>query len=254
MKRSFILLLCLFLFVSMAQAQLVNIESRRIKSDSVRFVVSDGISFSYSDNNGKDLLQISNDLSCQLKSKNLKHIYLFLNKYKWVKTKSDDFINIFFAHLRYNYKLTAVTRLESFVQYQNNRVLDVDARVVYGAGLRFKVLNHKNLWAYLGTAYMHEYERSHKYNFNLWQHRSSNYVSLVGKFSDQNLQLSGTMYFQPLYTDMRDYRILLDMELAYKIIKNIAFTTGVDYFFDSETPSGMRQYYLHTKFGCKISW
>ncbi len=253
MKRAFILLLCL-LFVSIAQAQLVNIESRRIKSDSIRFVLSDGIGFSYSDNNGNDLLQLSNNLSCQLKSRDLRHIYLFLNKYKWVKTKSDEFINIFFAHLRYNYKLRAVTRLESFVQYQNNRVLDVDARVVYGAGLRFKVLNHENLWAYLGTTYMYEYEHSHKYNFNLWQHRSSNYVSMVGKFSDQNLQLSATMYFQPLYTDMRDYRILLDMELAYKIIKNIAFITGIDYFFDSEPPSGMQQYYLHTKFGCKISW
>ncbi len=84
--------------------------------------------FSYSDNNGKDLLQISNDLSCQVKSKNLRNIYLFLSKYKWVKTKSDDFINIFFAHLRYNYELTRVTRLESFVQYQNNRMLDINAR------------------------------------------------------------------------------------------------------------------------------
>ncbi len=253
MKRYLILLLCLFV-VQMVQAQLVNIEASRIKTDSVRFVLSDGVSFSYNDNNGKDLLQLSNKLSCQVKSKNLRHIYLLLSRYKWVKTKSDDFVNIFFAHLRYNYKMTVVTRLESFVQYQNNRVLDVDARVVYGVGLRFKVIRRQNLWAYLGTSYMYEYERSHKYHFDVWQHRSSNYVSLVARFANTRLTLSNTLYFQPLYEDIKDYRVLLDMELGYKIIANVAFTTGVDYFFDSHTPSGLKQYYLYTKFGCQVSW
>ncbi len=100
---------------------------------------------------------------------------------------------------------------------------------------------------------MYEYEQSNKYNINLWQHRSSNYLSLVAKFSDQKLKLFSTIYFQPLYKDIHDYRILLDMGLSYKITENIAFTTGVDYFFDSKTPAGTKQYYVHTKFGCAVS-
>lgn len=253
LKKSVLLIFGTVLCV-IAQAQLVNIEARRIKSDTVRFVLTDGVGFSYNDNDGKQLLQLNNNLACQFKSKDLRHIYFLLNNYKLVKAKGKDFINVFFAHLRYNYRLTEEVSLESFFQYQNNLVLLINARVIYGAGMRCKVLNTKYFWAYLGATYMYEFEHSKSCNTTAWQHRLSNYLSFTGHLPKVNIDISGTFYYQPLFSYWRDYRILSDLDVSSKVSQHLAVFVALDYFLDSYTPSNLEQYTFNMRFGFRLNY
>lgn len=240
--------------INQLNAQLVNIEARRIQSDSVRFVLTDIFSFSHNDKNGKTLMQISNTLATQYKTKNLKNIFLGLGSYKLIRTADEDFLNVLFGHLRYNRKITKVFRIESFIQYQRNPVLDISARELVGAGVRFKVVSSENFWAYVGTTYMYEHERSDKYEQTNTHHRSSNYVSLTSSIPNSGFIMTGTMYYQPEYKNLDDFRVLAEIKLKYKINKHVSFNSGYNYFYDHETPMGGRQYYGHTKIGVGLSW
>ncbi len=251
MKKLFLIIIGL-LSVATVRAQLVNIETKRIQSDSVRFVLSDGINVKYNDLNGKKLLQIENTLACQVKSKSLKDIFLFLNNYKLIRKDGSNYLNVFFTHFRYNRKLSDKARFESFVQYQSNPVFDINSRVILGTGLRLKAVNRSNFWAYVGTTYMLEFEDSHKYHQSLWQHRSSSYLSFTTQIPESRLTFTGTMYYQPLFKTFKDYRFLSEVSLDYKLSDKIALSTGVDYLLDSQTPAGIRQYYFHSKLGLKL--
>lgn len=235
-------------------AQLVNIEARRIQSDSIRFVLSDKFSFSHNDKNGKTLMQISNTLAAQYKTKSLKNIFLGLGSYKLIRTADEDFLNVLFGHLRYNRKITKVFRAESFIQYQRDPVLDISARELFGVGVRFKLISTEYFWAYAGTTYMYEFERSDKFEQSSRHHRSSNYVSLTTSIPKTALTMTGTMYYQPEYKNFDDFRVLAEINIKYKISKHISFNSGYNYFYDNETPMGGRQYYATTKFGLGFTW
>lgn len=74
MKFNYLTIILFFLTCTTLQAQLVNIEGKRMQTDSVRFVLKNDFSFSYYNNNGTLTYQISNDLTAQVKSKDLKKI------------------------------------------------------------------------------------------------------------------------------------------------------------------------------------
>jgi hypothetical protein len=240
--------------INEVNAQLVNIEARRIQSDSVRFVLNDNFTFSHNDKNGSTLMQISNTLAAQYKTKDLQNIFLALGSYKLIRTTTEDFLNVLFGHLRYNRKISRLFRVESFIQYQRNPVLDISARQLVGAGFRFKIISSEHFWAYLGTTYLYEYERSDKFEQEIYQHRSSNYVSLTASIPNSEFNMTGTMYYQPEYKNFDDYRVLAEIKLKYKISNHVSFNSGYNYFYDNETPKGGRQYYGHTSIGLGFSW
>ena len=84
--QTYILIFFNFLFFT-AQAQLVNIEAKRMQTDSTRFVLKADLLTNYSDNNGEYVLRIGSNISTQLKSKNLKDIYFLVLNYNLVRTK-----------------------------------------------------------------------------------------------------------------------------------------------------------------------
>lgn len=101
---------------SILSAQLVNIESKRMQTDSIRFTLNADFSFNHTNNDGEQVNQIDAALSTQLKSKDLKKIYFFLGNYKVIDSEEGNLQNAWFLHGRFNYKLNDILKLESFLQ------------------------------------------------------------------------------------------------------------------------------------------
>ncbi len=85
-------------------SQLVNIESRRMQTDSVRLAGSADLAFNYQKTNDISLNVFKTSVGAQIKSKNLKHMLLVLGSYELARTNLSTINNAGFGHLRHNYK------------------------------------------------------------------------------------------------------------------------------------------------------
>jgi hypothetical protein len=224
------------------RAQLVNIESKRMQLDSVRFGLKSDLLFNYSNNNGDYLFQIGSNVTSQYKSKDLKKIYFFIGNYNLVRSQDQDFQNSWFFHLRYNQKLSQLFRLEAFVQNQNNALLTITSRNLIGAGLRLKFIDKETTSAYFGNAYMYEIEKIDATGQQFYNHRNSSYLSLTHSWKQANLDLTGTIYFQPLYREIGNHRILQQLKAELPITKVVSLSALFNYFYSSISPNTNNDY------------
>lgn len=212
-----------------AQAQLVNIESKRMHTDSIRFVLNSDLLFNYTDNNGEYILQIGSNLTTQFKSKNLKSIYFLLGNVNLIRSKDEDFQNSYFLHARFNQKLSELVRFEAFLQNQNNQKLTISERNLLGVGLRLKILDKNGTLAYFGNSYIYEIESVDDSDQKFYNHRNSSYISLNQSFKKYRLDITGTLYFQPLYNNISNHRILSQFKAEMPLTKRISFSALYNY-------------------------
>lgn len=251
MKQIFLLIFTFFITL-FSYAQLVNIESKRMQTDSIRFVLRGDFSFSYDNYNGDYIYRVGSSLSSQVKSKDLKKIYFLLGNYNLIRSESQDFQNTWFLHLRYNQKLSNLFRFEAFIQSQSNELLAINSRNLVGAGLRFKLVSKELVKLYLGNAYMYEEEKSDAFNTKEYNHRNSTYLSISATIAQSNVTITNTVYFQPLYKDFSDYRILEQLKIDVPLSKVLSLYTLLDYYHDNITPTGNSQYSTNISIGLGI--
>lgn len=229
-----IIFLLLSFFVFPLSAQIINIEKSRLRSkDSVGW--SGNINAGFSVNkNVKTLISLSS--SAQLQYKNVKNLYLLLGKIDFVKADADAFVNATFLHFRYNRKLNKYLRWEAFSQIQNNAITLVKFRGLLGTGPRFKLRDTEKFSLYAATLYMFEYdEEGTSSNALIYrqEHRQSSYISLTWRPQKTNFECIATAYYQPLWSNFSDYRILLDLNLKFKIATHLSYSTVVNGMYDA---------------------
>lgn len=251
MKQQFLIVFALA-FISISHAQLVNIESKRMQTDSIRFVFRGDFSFNYDNYDGDYIYKIGSSLSTQVKSKDLNKIYFLIGNYNLIRSEAQDFQNTWFLHLRYNQKLSNLFRFEAFVQSQNNQLLEINSRNVVGAGLRFKLVSKEMIKLYLGNSYMYEEEKSNVFNIKEFNHRNNTYLSISATVAKSNVNITNTVYFQPLYKDFGDYRVLEQLKIDVPLSKVLSLFTLLDYYHDSLTPSGNSQFSTNISIGLGI--
>jgi len=241
-----------FLISTSSFAQLVNIEGKRMQTDSIRFVLKNDFSFTYTNNDGNYLYQISNGLSTQVKSKDLKKIYFLIGNYNLIRSKDKDFQNVWFLHARFNYKITNLFRVESFIQSQQNKLMDVNSRNLIGTGIRLKLISKDYLKVYIANAYMYEIEKSDEFDQEYYNHRSSSYLSFTATVPKSKITILSTLYYQPLYKDLSDYRLMEQFKAEYKLSKYLNFFALFNYYYESVTPKDRAQFDSKLKLGLGI--
>ncbi|WP_276166700.1 DUF481 domain-containing protein [Zobellia alginiliquefaciens] len=243
----------ILLFIYNSNAQLVNIESKRMQKDSVRFALKSDLLFNYTDNNGAYILQIGSNLTTQLKSKDLKKILFFIGNYNLIRSKDEDFQNSYFFHLRYNHKITDFFRLEGFIQNQNNTLLTISNRNLAGAGIRLKLISEENAKVYFGNAYMYEIEKLVDSEVRLYNHRNSSYLSATYAFPKTRLDFTGTVYYQPLYRYMANHRILGQVKAEMPLTEHLSISALYNYFYSSFSTSSESDRSSNLKLGLTLS-
>lgn len=223
-------------------AQLVNIESRRMQTDSVRLAGNANLSFNYQKTNDVTLNVFKASLSAQGKTKNLKNILLVLGNYNLAGSSGATINNSGFGHVRYNYKINKWFRWEVFSQLQFNELLSLRYRSLSGTGARFKLTHSETIGTYLGVSSFYEHEQIQDIQQTVNQDiRMSNYFVLSISFPKDRGEFTSTTYYQPLYQQFSDFRFSNQSLIQLNITKQLSFTTSVNYFFDSNPPAEVRQ-------------
>lgn len=234
------LLFCLFfvLIFVRTQSQIVNAESQRMQSDTVGWMGDFGTDFSFI-KNAVSIININFYAHVQYKTE--KNVYLLFGNYNLLRGSGQTFSNNAFYHFRYDRKLNQWLRWEAFTQAQKNNVTGIRIRELVGTGPRFKIYGAPKFALYAGTAAMYEYEEEQTkpivYHNDL---RSSNYVSFTYK-PNKILELISTTFYQPLYKQLNDFRVLNEISLTIAIYGHLALTTAWSYLYDAfpaaNTPS-----------------
>jgi len=213
-------------------AQIINIESRRMATDTTGWAGDIGIAVSASKNalsyftfNGKGHLQFKTE----------NDIWLGIVDYNMVHAGGEDFGKSGFGHLRYNRKLSQLVRFEVFTQGQFNEVSKIDVRYLNGVGFRFKLSQFERAKFYYGITYMNEYEEIIDEAVINKDHRLSSYFSFT-LAPEKGITLSNTTYIQPLFNDFQDYRLSNDTRLYFKITGRLNFVTTFHYLYDANPP------------------
>lgn len=233
-KIIFLCLILIYFLPANLNAQVLNIERERLKTDTTGLAGSVKVNVNVIKNVEK-LTEIG--FFSHLQYKSSRSLYLLLLDYNLIKSAKDDFSNKGMSHLRYNFKLTPVVSMEAFTQAQFNKVLGINFRALVGAGPRFKILGSNHFRLYSGLAWMVEHEEPVKIedipvnNSFETVHRLSTYLSFTLKLTD-NLMVTNTTYFQPRPDKLKDYRVSTDLAAIFKITKTMSFTFSYAYLFD----------------------
>ncbi|MBZ0202847.1 MAG: DUF481 domain-containing protein [Ignavibacteria bacterium] len=235
-------LVLIFVLCYSINAQVVNIESKRMRTDTTGWSGSAEADFQLSKST-EEIFDLGGMLHFQYKGKD--DLWLFLNEFRFIRGAGTDFVNSGFAHVRYNRKVTKeLLRWEAFVQYQYNKSLDVGLRGLAGTGPRFKIYDSDKFRAYAAVLYMFEYQESVDKSIIEHNHRSSSYLSItvnVGK-----IEFSNTTYFQPNLKNLKDYRIASQSDVKFEIFEDFNFKTGFSFRYDTAPFPGVPKttYYL----------
>ena len=229
--------LCLFfltLMAASAKGQIVNVENSRIQSDTTGWLGTAGTTFTFT-KNVQEILDIN--ATVHLQYNNPKNLYLLLANYKLLRGRNETLSNNMFYHLRYNRRLNKWLRWEAFTQWQQNTVTNIELRALVGTGPRFKVHESSRFKLYLASLAMYEHEKELAPPRTYNDMRSGNYVSFTYQ-PNSIFSATTTTFYQPLYRDIADYRILNQLTLTVKATRHFSITTNWTYLFDSHPAAG----------------
>ncbi|UZO82338.1 DUF481 domain-containing protein [Aquimarina sp. ERC-38] len=229
-KIVYILIACL-LYSLKISAQLVNVESKRMQTDTIRFVLKSDILANYTENNNNYILQLNWNIATQVKSKDFNSIYFLISDYNLIRAQEKDFQNSLFLHSRFNQKIATSLWYELFIQYQNNTQLTIEQRSLLGTGLRYEFVKKDRTHMYIGNSYMYEVEKLNSIEEKFYNHRNSTYLSINQTLKRFDLSFTGTLYFQPLYRDFSNHRILGQFKSELPISKTISLSALYNYTF-----------------------
>lgn len=220
--------------VSTISAQIVNIERKRISTDSSGWFGQANISFSGAKNT-KSVLAVSSGTLLEYKNKSEKDLWLLITDLSFISADKEKFSNSGFGHLRYNRKLGSAVRWEVFSQIQYNSLTHIGKRFLMGSGPRFKLTQYEDARFYLGIAYMYEYEENIERTIILRDHRVSSYFSFSLE-PEEGVSFVNTIYVQPLLKDAKDYRISSETALVLEITKKLNLSATFRYGYDAFPP------------------
>lgn len=223
--------LLFLLLASGATAQILNVESARMQSDTTGWMGGFGTAVSLHQNTQR-IFEANMEAHFQYKTSRDQGLWLFIGNFNFLKVEDSKFTSDGLAHLRYNYKLSEHIRWEVFGQYQNNIITQIDSRILLGTGPRFKLI--KSAFFRLYAASLAMYERENELTKPVIKHndiRSSSYLSFTW-LPRKNIEMISTTYFQPLFKKFSDYRILNQITFKVKATPHFGMAVSWNYLHD----------------------
>ena len=253
MKCKILLVFIAVCFFNSAMCQIVNVESKRIQSDSDRFVMNGDFNYKVLKNNNLRFRTYSGAVTTQFKSRSLKDTYLILASQDLTRLNEEIISKNWLVHTRYTRTISELFKLEVFTQAQQNRVLGIEIRQLNGLGPRIKVFGTKRLTTYSGTLYMLEYQKFFGADEQLTvKHRISTYLSVQASFPNGVGELTSVTYYQPRLSDFSDRRISNQTSLTFNITSKIAFINSLNLIFDSRPAKNISTFNFMVDNGIRI--
>lgn len=211
-----------------AQAQIVNIEDKRVRADTTGWFWQLDFGGKITQNT-RSVLALNGAVRVDQLRENAE--WLLLANYNLVRADEDRFVNDGFGHLRFGQKFGERWMWESFGQLQYNRRLLIDFRSLLGTGARFQVQEKENWELAIGLLYMYEYNELEEGSIIREDNRLSSYLSTRVKLNDY-VSFASTSYYQPLLSQLGESRLSSVNTLSAAINSRIAFTSSFNITYD----------------------
>ena len=230
--------------------QVVNIESKRIVTDTTGWSGGLGLNSSFIQNK-KSLFSFGSKAHVQWKSTR-KNLFLLVGEYGLTKGNTNVFQDYGFGHFRFTRKLNDRFAVETFAQAQYNKVNSLNFRGLLGIGPRYEVVSNSTLKVFLATLFMLERDVAVDGTF-FEGGRWSTYVSFTYT-PNAFFQVVNTTYYQPSAYEFLDYRVSGEAKLLWKIRNNLKFVTSYYYSYDEYPPEGAPKRNIRLNNGIKFSF
>ncbi|MGM0588845.1 MAG: DUF481 domain-containing protein [Bacteroidota bacterium] len=244
--RYLILLMVLLAFnVRAVKAQLLNVESHRLQTDTTS-------TWDLRMKLGFDAIKQKNSVfrvaaGGQIGYQQSRWNMLLLNDFQFVRVEADNIISSGYAHLRFGYWWNARIAGETFHQLQYDAVRGLDQRWLTGGGLRIALLSDpkKNLYLGVGAMFESEYwtvqdEASQDITIKNRLLKSTNYLSGNLQVSEQ-VSVNVVTYYQARFKQFFSPRLIGDARLNVKLNETIhlaiSWVSTYDYAPIRETES-----------------
>ena len=136
-------------------------------------------------------------------------------------------------HSRHSYVFSDKMRTYAFAQIQADRSIDLDRRLLVGGGLRRKIVRLEDGGLDIGLGLMLEDEllASRETGTAL---RGANLLSARGRAGIVRLLATG--FYQPVMSNLGDYRVSVDMEVGIPVSDYVHFVVSGSWRRDSRPP------------------
>ncbi len=256
MKIKLILILFLtFSVKSLFCQSIVNTEKLFTTNDEGLGISAELAGSSISGNASVLLLEYS--LNFSYKHEN--HYLRLLSGGEYIYEDNDEVSNSLFTQLRYNYFINNKSRLFAFTQLQSNAILLLERRLLGGLGYRLNLIDikkdtSKRFELDISAGLMQEEELLNRTDLPALEKYYTNYTrsifSLVGIIDIKDkFTLVNTTYFQQYLKNLNDFRLLNETNLMIQINEWFSVSIDLEYRFDSEPPSILKDRDFNTNLG-----
>lgn len=228
-------ILLLLLFPILLSAQVVNVESKRIITDTTGWSGGVGLNFSLIQNK-KRLFIMKSKAHVQWKPVR-KNLFLLLGEYGLTKGDNNVFQDYGFGHLRWTSRLTKLFALETFAQAQYNKINNLTFRGLLGFGPRYELVSQPHFKVFVASLAM--LEKNVEVDGDVWQGaRFSSYVSF-SYHPNKLFKLVNTTYYQPKMSAFSDFRLSGESKMEWAIYQRLKFVSTFYYSHDAFPPEGV---------------
>jgi hypothetical protein len=178
------------------------------------------------------------------------HHSMFIGSTSYGEEDNNPFQNTSYAHLRWTAMWFDQIGTELFTQVQQDEFKLLQLRQLTGTGLRFTFF--KNHLA-VGLGGMFDYEQIEGVEDNRLDIRGTSYVRLGQVWGEiaKGLLIG---YYQPRFTDVSDYRILITGALEFILDKSFSVVNELNYTYDTQPPEQVIKEDLQLRFKVKVKW
>ncbi len=248
-------LITLLLLASLPAHAIVNLDEMHSRDVDLGLNGSLGINLSGSKGNSDET---NTQLSAQLQWGAESHSDILMVSYHYGEANGQLNSDNAFIHLRHIQKMDTVFSWELFTQLQNDRFARLSLRALVGGGLRYKWAEADNR-IILGVGAFYERERIDDTSLQVdepREHRNGR-GNLYGIFShtiNPQSRLFGTLYFQPHFSESRDYRLLLQSGVKVAVAKQLDLVFGLDATYDNKPPLSVEKYDINYRSGLEYTF
>ena len=174
------------------------------------------------------------------------NVIFLVSNYSFSRANDNRYVNNAQGHLRFIRQHSPRISFEVFGQYQFNEFIRLEDRFLAGGGGRFALVQAERTEVFAGIGYMLEQETldlpaALPDGTSSEHHRSTNYLTVRFNSEDERLRLVQTLYAQPRFDRLQDFRLLSETSFEIQLFRQLALAISLNVAHDSEPPTGIKE-------------
>ena len=252
MKKIVLILLASISLISFAQQSIVDVERSGPTTDSTMTISVEALGNVISGNNDLQLFSSQLGYGQHISENNILRV---MGGGSYISSYGNILNNSWFGQMRHNFIVSENIKTFAFYQYQYNNVLLLDRRQLGGFGIRLHTASDSSkVYGAILVGAMYEEELLNRNTLMIDEKYHTQYIR--GAFSgvlkinlSDNFSFFNTLYYQPHFGNLSDYRMLVDSDLAIGVGKGFTFIVSNEFRYDSEAPTSLKAYDFNTTVG-----